>query len=372
MSTISTTEYVTVVETVDEQTTISIVEESVTISEQVLGIAGPKGDTGDQGPQGPQGIQGATGATGATGAKGDTGATGATGAQGPSGVISVTSPITNTGTSTAAQLGIDQTLLAIAPSQVTGTAVITTDFRLSDQRTPLDNSVTSAKIVDNTITGTDIDTTTTVRVAGLGIGIAAPATGISLASGSKLITRASASLPNMQLVSTGGGDPSSPSGGDLWVVGTSSQSLRFHASTNGIRTIAYADGFNMGGANISNVTHINVTTTVVPLLVRGAASQTADLQQWQNSASTVLGFVTAAGTFRMTVVQGGSGAQTDLRAENSGGKLTMVRATAAVTNPGANYASLYFRDGTTAGTLKLVVRAGAAGAETTILDNIPQ
>lgn len=29
-------------------------------------------------------------------------------------------------------------------------------------------------------------------------------------------------------------------------------------------------------------------------------------------------------------------------------------------------------NGTTAGTLKLVVRAGAAGAETTILDNIPQ
>ena len=33
---------------------------------------------------------------------------------------------------------------------------------------------------------------------------------------------------------------------------------------------------------------------------------------------------------------------------------------------------MYYRDGTNAGTLKLVVRAGAAGAETTILDNIPQ
>lgn len=58
--------------------------------------------------------------------------------------------------------------------------------------------------------------------------------------------------------------------------------------------------------------------------------------------------------------------------ENSGGRLTMTRQTAASTNPGANVAKFYLRDGTTAGTLKFVVRAGASGAETTILDNIPQ
>jgi hypothetical protein len=51
---------------------------------------------------------------------GNTGATGATGAQGPSGVIEVTAPITNTGTSTSAQLGIDQSGLTLAQSQVTG------------------------------------------------------------------------------------------------------------------------------------------------------------------------------------------------------------------------------------------------------------
>ena len=61
-----------------------------------------------------------------------------------------------------------------------------------------------------------------------------------------------------------------------------------------------------------------------------------------------------------------------LRENNSGGRLQLVKQTAADSNPGANNARIYFRDGTTAGTLKLVVRAGAAGAETTILDNIPQ
>jgi hypothetical protein len=37
------------------------------------------------------------------------------------------------------------------------------------------------------------------------------------------------------------------------------------------------------------------SATDIPLMVRGAASQTADLQQWQNSAGTVLGGVNSTG-----------------------------------------------------------------------------
>ena len=91
------------------------------------GPAGPTGPQGEQGPQGLQGTQGNPGAqgaqgptgstglkgdkgdkgdTGATGAKGDTGATGATGATGSSGVVTVNAPITNSGTSTAANLSV--------------------------------------------------------------------------------------------------------------------------------------------------------------------------------------------------------------------------------------------------------------------------
>jgi len=61
-----------------------------------------------------------------------------------------------------------------------------------------------------------------------------------------------------------------------------------------------------------------------------------------------------------------------LSEESAGGRLRLTKATAIMTNPGANLAKIYLRDGTNAGTLKLVIRAGAAGAETTILDNIPQ
>jgi hypothetical protein len=88
----------------------------------IKGDTGSAGATGSQGPQGIQGIKGDKGDTGNTGAKGDTGNTGP---QGPSGVIAVTSPITNSGTSTSATIGIDQGSLTVAQSQVTN---LTTDL----------------------------------------------------------------------------------------------------------------------------------------------------------------------------------------------------------------------------------------------------
>lgn len=73
----------------------------------VPGQRGPRGNPGPQGLQGAQGSQGSQGAQGIQGVKGDTGLTGSTGDTGPSGVIGVDAgELTNTGTSTAAQLGL--------------------------------------------------------------------------------------------------------------------------------------------------------------------------------------------------------------------------------------------------------------------------
>jgi hypothetical protein len=109
------------------------------------------------------------------------------------------------------------------------------------------------------------------------------------------------------------------------------------------------------------------------LVVRGFTSQTANLQEWQNSAGSVLTRIDSGGNFVANNNPAAINSGTFLLgSRNSGAELTMVRQNAASTNPGANLARLYFRDGTDAGTLKLVVRAGASGAETTILDNIPQ
>jgi hypothetical protein len=71
-------------------------------------------DRGDQGPTGPAGATGPTGATGA-----------ASTVTGPSGVISVTGPITNSGSSTSANIGFDETGFAkLAGATFTG--VVTT------------------------------------------------------------------------------------------------------------------------------------------------------------------------------------------------------------------------------------------------------
>lgn len=89
----------------------------------LLASKGDTGATGSQGAAGSQGIQGPAGAASTVpGPKGDKGDTGA---QGSSGVIAVTAPITNTGTSTSANIGITTgttsgTVAAGNDSRITG------------------------------------------------------------------------------------------------------------------------------------------------------------------------------------------------------------------------------------------------------------
>jgi hypothetical protein len=109
----------------------------------------------------------------------------------------------------------------------------------------------------------------------------------------------------------------------------------------------------------------------IGLIVNAVASQTADLQQWRNSAGSVLAKVDAYGylTSYGAVLPSGNGS---FESAYGGAFMGMKKTSSAVANPGADIARIYLVAGTTAGTLKLVVRAGASGAETTILDNIPQ
>jgi hypothetical protein len=46
-----------------------------------------------------------------------------------------------------------------------------------------------------------------------------------------------------------------------------------------------------GSSNLARITSISNSATKIGLVVQGAASQTANLQEWQNSAGTVLGYV---------------------------------------------------------------------------------
>ena len=95
------------------------------------GPTGPTGPTGATGPQGPQGLAATVAAgtttTGSPGTSASVTNSGTTSAavfnftipQGASGVVDVTSPITNTGTLGSANIGINQSALVIAESQVT-------------------------------------------------------------------------------------------------------------------------------------------------------------------------------------------------------------------------------------------------------------
>ena len=116
---------------------------------------------------------------------------------------------------------------------------------------------------------------------------------------------------------------------------------------------------------------MNAGAAAVGITVRGAASQTANLTEWQDSGGSLLAWANASGAF--TALQYSTiNSQGRIAEASSGAFLRLGRMTAQAASPGNNLGSLYFRDGTNAGTLKLVVIAGAAGAETTILDNIPQ
>ncbi|NBQ97736.1 MAG: hypothetical protein EBU12_05855 [Microbacteriaceae bacterium] len=124
------------------------------------------------------------------------------------------------------------------------------------------------------------------------------------------------------------------------------------------------------GGQAAGLSVTSDAATVSPIVVRGAASQTANLQEWQTSSGGTSARVDSGGIVYGTQVRGLSSLVL-LTEASGGGLVTLARATATPSSPGANTARLYFRDGTNANTLKLVVRAGAAGAETTILDNIP-
>lgn len=119
---------------------------------------------------------------------------------------------------------------------------------------------------------------------------------------------------------------------------------------------------------------LSTSATNVGVTVRGAASQSANLEEWQNNGGTVLARVDSGGVGYFNELRIDPNNRAALRPVwgGNGGVLQLQKGTAS-TAPGAtDFLQLGVVAGTNPGTLKLVVRAGTAGAETTILDNIPQ
>ena len=366
------------------------------------------------------------------------GEVGQTGATGASGVISVTSPITNSGSSSSAVIGINQSLLSLTRSQisdftsgtvaVSGTAVYATT---SGTAVTISGSITNSQISDfasgtvanisGTVTQAQVTSLVTDLSAKASLGsantfsvgghvITNAATAVvplairqiagqsadllqfqdtngtvigrfnnSAQAGFSRVTAGQATISGVaRLFATSTGTAEIP----LAVRGVASQSANLQEwqdSAGG--TVAYVD--KNGSGRFTNSVGISAIpfaynamlsvstqgTANSGVTIRGVAGQSADLQQWQNSGGTAIATLSSAGAFRATQTSTITDYAT-MREANSGGYLRLTKSTAALTNPGAGLAAIYFRDGTITG-LKLVVRAGATGAETTILDNIP-
>jgi hypothetical protein len=343
------------------------------------------------------------GAVGVAGPQGPTGATGATGAQGPqgiqgnTGVVTATAPITyNSGTQT---VGINQAGLTLAQSQITGlVAELANDAKLNAANT---FSVGGHVIANNgvgvtplVLRGVASQTSNMFEIQDEGFATYASISkfgttrlGGSIMTGGRLMVAAGGALVGIQ-VRDGG------TGANIQEWHSSAGVIQARVNSIGeiiTSTTMYANNmqnntgfwsFNNNGVGFLQAR----TATNIPMTLRGAASQTANLQEWQNSAGSVLARVESTGTAmfgngNVTLTNTGSIFGAAFRTSNdwfqagqanSGGQVTMTKQTTSAGNPGSGVGRLYFRDGTNAGTLRLVVRAGAAGAETTILDNIPQ
>ncbi len=258
----------------------------------------------------------------ARGEQGPQGVTGNTGPQGPSGIVNVDSPITNSGTTTAANIGLNQALIQIAPAQVTGTAVVTADSRLSDQRVPTDGSVTDTKIVagglsPNRVTGTAVITTDS-RLSDARTPLAHAATHGS--AGSDPVTLAQSQITNLvsdlsakapidspvfttkvTLPVTSGTFLGTNSLGEIYKVGASPGLgyLPYTASVGGgiawqnLATLVKTDSantFTVGGHLINTG-----ATTTKGLIIKRVASQTANLLEFQLQDGTIMSRVDSSG-----------------------------------------------------------------------------
>jgi hypothetical protein len=142
-------------------------------------------------------------------------------------------------------------------------------------------------------------------------------------------------------------------------------------------TLSYANA-TTGSQTVAGAVSVDAQATIVVrsagsrgLIVRGASGQAVPPLVVQDNAGSTLAQISSAGNVQangLTTLT----SHVVINEANAGGQMSMTRQTTTAANPGANQGRIYFRDGTIPGTLKLVVRAGAAGAETTILDNIPQ
>jgi hypothetical protein len=226
------------------------------------------------------------------------------GAQGASGVVSVTSPITNAGSSSSAIIGIDLTNIAetnAANAFTVGGQTITNDAIATLPLLIKGASGQTANLLE--LQRNDLSVAFRVRNNGnFGAGgLITATTGFinnDLTGSSSIgfvIRGAAGQSANLQEWQTSaGGTVVRVSSDGQFVAGqqvTAQSGLDVTGGGNGLRSIAGA-------------------ASVIPIVSRGAASHTANLQEWQNSGGTALAKVSSAGLLQTPGLIGNDGATT--------------------------------------------------------------
>jgi hypothetical protein len=245
-------------------------------------------------------------------------------------IVDVTSPITNTGTAQQANIGINQSLLNITASQITAGSngeVIASNGTTSVWTTlatlPAQSSGTTGELLVSNGSSASWSNTITANATNTPALIAK-----GITSQSAAILRVDSSTIN-ELVTIGNSGTISTknSGGGINVqinTGTSGNIelgridnasstpfIDFHSGSTPVdydsRIIASGGNGSIGNGTLQLIAQTitltgasrptSPTSTVIPLVVTGAASQSANLQNWSNSAGTPLASVLSDGTF---------------------------------------------------------------------------
>jgi hypothetical protein len=241
---------------------------------------------------------------------------GATGAQGASGVISVTSPVTNSGSASSAVLGLDQTALSLTRSQITDftSGTVTSASTAQQAGTAVFASFSGvATSATSAATATNAGTATFATTSGTAVFATNASTAVTI-SGSiaqsqvtSLVTdlAGKASLGSANTFSVGAQTINTGAIGNkgLVVVGFSGQTANLFevqtSSSTAVRINQVGNTTFIGNiTSQNNATFTPASAATVPLTVQGAASQSANLQQWQDSAGGTVVALTPTGTFR--------------------------------------------------------------------------
>ena len=204
---------------------------------------------------GPQGPAGPTGPTGPTGPEG------AAGSPGSSGVISVVAPITNTGTSTSAIIGINSGV-------ANGVATLDSNGKVPQSQIPAvaitNTFVVASQAAMLALTAEEGDVAVRTDQNKTYILTATPSS--TLANWQELLT------PTDTVTSVDGRI------GTVTLTDLYAGLATANTFTGGVQQITTASAATKG------------------LIVKGTTSQTANLQEWQDSAGTILQRVTSGGT----------------------------------------------------------------------------